>query len=117
MPNPPGLTPDDVQHGSGPTPARRDRLSFLCFWLHFAVMLYIVLGWIVPLHTLLVLYVVFVPAIALQWQLNRNACVLNNVESLLRYGRWRDLRNVEEGAWLLTLANRALGLSLRPAQM
>lgn len=97
--------------------ARRDALGQACFLLHFAVMLYIVTGWAVPQRKYLIFYLVFVPAVAVQWQCNRNSCVLNNLESLMRTGRWRDLANREEGAWLLTLANNTLRLRLRAAQV
>ncbi|MBS0472408.1 MAG: hypothetical protein JSR60_15150 [Proteobacteria bacterium] len=83
---------------------KRDALGSFCFYLHFAVMIYIVLGWLIPLHAVLWFYVAFIPLVAVQWQFNKNSCVLNNLESLIRYGRWRDPNNKEEGAWLLTLA-------------
>ena len=47
-----------------------------------------------------------------QWRLNKNSCLLNNTESFLRTGQWRDSRNVEEGGWLKTLAENTLGLKL-----
>jgi hypothetical protein len=83
---------------------KRDALGGFCFYLHFAVMIYIVLGWLIPSAGALWFYLGFIPLVAIQWQFNKNACVLNNLESLIRYGRWRDPNNKEEGAWLLTLA-------------
>lgn len=97
--------------------ARRDALGRACFVLHFAVMLYIVLGWLTPSRGGLAFYVVFLPAVAVQWLFNKNSCVLNNMESWARTGRWRDDANEEEGAWLLTLARNTLGLNATPAQM
>ena len=67
-------------------------------------MVYFVVGWLAPWHGALVFYLFFVPAVALQWQFNANACVLNNLESWLRNGQWRDPANREEGAWLASLA-------------
>jgi len=87
----------------------RDLLGNFCFYLHFAVMIYIVLGWLVPVHAMLLFYLGFLPAVAVQWQFNKNSCVLNNIESLIRTGQWRDPHNKEEGAWLLTLATSLLG--------
>ncbi len=87
----------------------RDALGNFCFYLHFAVMIYIVLGWAVPLHGALYFYLGFLPAVATQWQFNKNSCVLNNMESLIRTGQWRDPHNKEEGAWLLTLATSLFG--------
>lgn len=95
----------------------RDALGQSCFIFHFAIMLYIVLGWVAPWHAALDFYVAFLPLVAIQWQFNQNSCVLNNLESLLRTGRWRDAANEEEGAWLLTLARDTIGLNATPAQM
>jgi hypothetical protein len=101
-----------------PTPLEtRDLLGNFCFYLHFAVMIYIVTGWAVPASAALVVYLAFVPAVALHWQINKNSCVLNNLESFLRRGIWRDPSNREEGAWLLTLARDTLGIPVTPGQM
>src|SRR5215469_11266381 len=96
---------------------RRDALGQLCFALHFAVMIYIIFGWAIPQPGLLLFYLVFLPAVIVQWQFNRNSCVLNNAESLIRTGRWRDPGNAEEGAWLLGLIRSVLRIELKPAQM
>ena len=97
--------------------ARRDALGTACFVLHFAIMLTIVFGWLAPWKGALEFYVVFLPAVFVQWLFNKNACVLNNIESLIRIGLWRDPANAEEGAWLLTLARDTLGIQATPAQM
>ena len=96
---------------------KRDALGHLCFYLHFAVMIYIVTGWLVPLHGALIFYLCFLPAVAVQWQFNKNSCVLNNIESLIRSGRWRDPNNKEEGAWLQALALKVTGILFKPWQM
>ncbi|MEI9991767.1 MAG: hypothetical protein WDM86_17225 [Rhizomicrobium sp.] len=87
----------------------RDGLGTFCFYLHFAVMFYIVLGWAAPFRDALVFYLFFLPFVVLQWLFNENSCVLNNIESLIRVGRWRDPHNEEEGAWLRTLATNLFG--------
>ena len=96
---------------------KRDLLGNFCFYLHFAVMIYIVIGWVVPLHAALIFYMAFLPAVAVQWQFNKNSCVLNNLESLMRSGQWRDPHNKEEGAWLQTLALNLTGILFKPWQM
>lgn len=96
---------------------KRDLLGSVCYCLHFAVMIYIVAGWLAPLHGSLVFYMCFLPAVAVQWQFNKNSCVLNNIESLMRSGRWRDPNNKEEGAWLQTLALNVTGVLFKPWQM
>jgi len=96
---------------------KRDALGSFCFYLHFAVMMYIVTGWLVPFHAALIFYMGFLPAVAVQWQFNKNSCVLNNIESMLRTGQWRDPNNREEGAWLQNLALNVTGILFKPWQM
>ena len=91
----------------------RDALGNFCFYLHFGVMIYIVAGWAVPVHAALMFYLGFLPLVAIQWQFNKNSCVLNNIESLIRSGQWRDPHNKEEGAWLLTLATGLFGYAFK----
>jgi hypothetical protein len=98
-------------------PQKRDLLGNFCFYFHFVVMLYIVLGWLVPLRGGLIFYLVFLPAVFLQWQVNKNSCMLNNIESWLRSGQWRDPNNREEGAWLQTLVNDLTGWDITARQM
>jgi hypothetical protein len=95
----------------------RDFLGRACFWLHIAVLATIVAGWALPWRPALYFYLAFLPVMALHWALNANACVLNNLESLLRNGHWRDPANREEGQWLLTLVRGLTGLPFTPAQM
>ncbi len=111
------LSPNDDEAEVAIAAARRDSLGNACFVLHIAIMLYIVFGWLAPWKTALAFYVIFLPAVALQWLMNKNACILNNIESLIRTGRWRDPGNEEEGAWLLTLARDTLGVRATTAQM
>lgn len=93
---------------------KRDALGNFCFYLHLVVMVYIVAGWLVPLHGALVFYLWFLPLIPIQWQFNNNSCVMNNIESLIRTGQWRDPNNKEEGAWLMTLAESVFGYRFKP---
>ena len=96
---------------------KRDMLGSFCFYLHFAVMIYIVVGWLAPWQVTLYFYLGFLPAVAGQWQFNKNSCVLNNIESVLRTGQWRDPNNREEGAWLQTLVLNVTGILFKPWQM
>ncbi len=99
-------------------PRKRDLLGQFCFYLHFVVMIYIVSGWALPWHAVLAFYLVFIPGVFLQWQFNRDTCILNNTENWLRTGKWRDKENnPEEGTWLLTLAKSVTGLALTSRQM
>ncbi len=98
-------------------PQKRDLLGHFCFYFHFAAMIYIILGWLVPSQWALYFYLAFLPLVFLQWQVNQQTCVLNNVETLLRTGRWRNPKNPEEGAWLVTWVNGVTGLNLSVWQM
>ena len=77
-------------------------LSFLSS--HLAIGAYILFGWITSSPPALAFYLLLLPAIATQWYVNRGSCVMNNVESWLRGGRWRDPTNAEEGGFLLMLS-------------
>jgi hypothetical protein len=99
-------------------PQKRDLLGNFCFYLHFAVMLYIVTGWLVPWNPALGFYLVFIPGVFVQWQVNKDTCILNNIEGWLRTGKWRNKEiNPEEGAWLLTLAKNVTGLAVTAFQI
>ena len=100
------------------TRPRRDALGNFCFYLHIVILVFISLGWSIPLRGALIAYLVFLPATVLHWKLNGGACALNNLESWLRYRRWRaPERNPEEGAWLRTLIVNLAGLVLTRSVM
>ena len=92
----------------------RDDLATVFLTLHIVVLVYILIGWALPVGV--GLYIVFLPLMVLHWPLNRNSCALNNLESLIRTGHWRDPHNCEEGGWLKTLISGATGLELTSRQ-
>ncbi|HXL98962.1 MAG TPA: hypothetical protein VN932_03455 [Rhizomicrobium sp.] len=98
-------------------PKKRDALGNFCFYLHLVMMGYIVLGWTAPWRGALIFYLFFLPAVIAQWRLNKNTCVLNNTEALIRTGKWRNPRNREEGAWLHTLVTDKTGLPITKFQL
>src|SRR5215510_11517295 len=83
---------------------RLDALGFSLFVFHIFVAFYVLLGWFVSSSPALVFYLLLLPLIATQWWLNRGCCMINNFESWLRSGCWRDPNNKEEGAFLLMLS-------------
>jgi hypothetical protein len=98
--------------------SRRDALGQFCFWLHIAFLVFIALGWAIPARAALLTYLVFLPVLVLHWKLNRDTCILNNLENWLRHHRWRaPEHNPEEGAWLRTLIRTRTGLALTGGQM
>ena len=97
-------------------PARRDLLGNVCFYFHFLVMAFIVTGWAYSWRPALFFYLVLLPLVILQWQVNKSSCVLNNIEGWLRSGHWRNPENKEEGAWFLNLVKDLIGIALQPWQ-
>lgn len=91
----------------------RDFLGRICFVIHVAVMAYVLSGWAFRFG--LAIYLIFVPMMVLHWQFNRATCILNNLESFLRDGHWRDPGNREEGAWLHCLIVDVTGIGLSQA--
>jgi hypothetical protein len=97
---------------------RRDALGQTCFLVHIIILIVVVLGWAWPEPHWLIAYLIFLPAMFLHWKLNRDACILNNLENWLRHRRWRAPEtNREEGAWLRTLLADATGITLTRARM
>lgn len=109
--------PSEIETALPEGPRKRDLLGWICFMVHFLPLIYVVTGWLSPPRWPLIVYLVFLPAMFLQWRLNKDSCVLNNLESLIRTGRWRNPRNREEGAWLRTMVSDATGWDLSRAQM
>jgi hypothetical protein len=95
----------------------RDALGWFCYLLHLGIVIYAVVGWLAPWRGALIFYLCYVPLLPVQWQLNRTSCILNNIETWLRTGRWRDPANTEEGAFLLRLIERVLDRHPTPRQM
>lgn len=85
------------------TGPRLDGIGLTFFITHLAIGFYILVGWIVSSPPVLAFYLLLLPLIATQWYVNRGSCVMNNMESWLRSGRWRDPSNPEEGGFLLML--------------
>jgi len=107
----------EIEPALPPRPQERDALGQVCFVVHFLPLIYVVTGWLAPWRGALIFYLAFLPAMFLQWRLNNSSCVLNNIESLIRTGRWRNPENREEGAWLRTLVNDRTGWACSRARM
>ncbi len=91
---------------SGPTAPRPDRLGISLFVFHLGIGTFVLGGWVLPFGEALGFYLILLPAMAGQWLINRGSCILNNVETWLRRGRWRDPSNPEEGRFLHMLYYR-----------
>jgi hypothetical protein len=98
-------------------PQKRDALGQFCFVIHFLPLIFVIVGWLAPWRGALLFYLLFLPGMFLQWRLNRDSCIFNNIESLIRTGKWRNRSNREEGAWLRTLVNDKTGWKLSRRQI
>lgn len=79
------------------------------------VVFYALVGW--AIRPGLIAYLAFLPAMVMHWRLNKGSCVLNNCETLLRTGRWRNPANREEGAWVQCLLTDLTGFGVTPRQV
>lgn len=96
---------------------RSDVLGSALLTLHLAIGLFILLGWALPSQTALLFYVAFVPTVMMQWVFNRGTCIINNLETCLRTGRWRDPSNPEEAGFVRMLGAWWFGLCLSRGQI
>ena len=79
---------------------RKDGLGLSFFIFHSGIGEFVLAGWLISSYELLAFYLLLLPLMAMQWLINRGSCIINNVESWLRTGRWRDPDNCEEAAFL-----------------
>ena len=92
-------------------------LRTLCHGLHMALVFYALLGWLIPSAPWLVAHLVYMPGLIAVWLANRGTCPLNNIETYLTKGQWRDPSNAEEGSFLVTIVERYLKLKPTQRQM
>ena len=72
---------------------------------HMAVGAFVLGGWLITSAEGLLFYLLLLPAMAIQWAVNQGSCVINNIETWLRTGRWRDQENGEDGRYLMMLCD------------
>src|SRR5262249_29828394 len=95
----------------------RDALGWFCFVLHLALVIFALLGWLMPWRSALIFYLCYIPVMFVTWQFNEGSCVLNNIETLIRTGKWRNPSNREEGAFIKTLVEDVTGFQPTKRQM
>lgn len=76
---------------------------------HWVLVGFALLGWMATSEPWLLAYLIYVPLMVIQWSFNENSCIVNNFETWLLTGRWRNEYNPEEGAFVRTTLVRALG--------
>jgi hypothetical protein len=92
-------------------------LASLVALLHVLILIWGVTGWLIPSRGWLIAYMIATPLIAAQWLLNRNTCLLNNLESWLKTGRWRDAADPGQGGFIAQIVRVLTGVVLTPAQV
>jgi hypothetical protein len=104
----------DIQERMAP---KRDRLGLSCFVFHMALGAFVLAGWLISSTEVLLFYLVLLPAMATQWAVNQGSCVVNNIETWLRTGRWRDQAHGEDGRFLVMLFDWLFALRPDPAAL
>lgn len=102
----------DIQESAGP---RRDHLGLSCFIFHLALGAFVLMGWLISSVAGLTFYLLLLPAMAAQWVVNEGACVINNVETWLRTGLWRDPEKGEDGRFLTMICEWLFAMRPDPA--
>ncbi len=104
----------DIQERMGP---KRDRLGLSCLVFHMALGAFVLAGWLISSTEALLFYLVLLPAMATQWAVNQGSCVINNIETWLRTGRWRDHEDGEDGRFLVMMCDWLFALRPDPAAL
>ena len=102
----------DLQELQG---ARKDGLGLSFLIVHLTIGGFVLTGWLISSFEVLIIYLTLLPMMAGQWAINERSCLINNLESWLRTGRWRDpCNNPEEGRFLEMLCHRLFAARLAP---
>ena len=82
--------------------------------LHWLLVIYALIGWAWPAGEMWRwIYAIYIPSIMLQWWFNKGVCIINNIENLILYGKWRNpSENPAEGAFVLSNIERLTGLKV-----
>jgi len=96
---------------------RLDALGLSLFVFHIFVSIYVLFGWVLSSGPALLFYLFLLPLVATQWRLNKGCCVINNIESWVRTGHWRDPASREEGTFLLMLSEWMFGVKPNPKDL
>ena len=79
---------------------QRERLADLVATIHTALIPYCLFGWVVPNALWLKVHAIFVPLMVAHWWVNRNVCILSNLETYLRHGQWWRTEDANQGGWV-----------------
>lgn len=82
---------------------------FLLKILHWVLVGFALVGWLATSAPWLLAYLIYVPLMVIHWSFNENSCIVNNFETWLMTGKWRNQHNPEEGAFVRTALIRVIG--------
>ena len=82
---------------------------FLLKILHWVLVGFALVGWLATSEPWLLTYLIYVPLMVIHWSFNENSCIVNNFETWLMTGKWRNQHNPEEGAFVRTALVRVIG--------
>jgi hypothetical protein len=60
-------------------------LRFFFSVLHYALVIFVLFGWIVEDRVLLLIHAALIPPMVVHWRFNRNRCIFSNIENWLKY--------------------------------
>ena len=92
-------------------------LRVACHAFHMLLVFYGLLGWLIPSEPWLIAHLTFIPGLLAVWRVNDGVCPLNNLESFLTTGVWRNSANPEEGSFIRAVVARYLTLEPTQKQM
>ncbi|NEO58754.1 MAG: DUF2784 family protein [Okeania sp. SIO3B5] len=76
-------------------------IVFLLKILHTSVLIFTLTGWLLP-NKLLLIYLVWIPLMVIQWQLNQGTCILTNLENYL-VGETNKQKSEQQGQFVKSL--------------
>ncbi|NES76889.1 MULTISPECIES: hypothetical protein [unclassified Okeania] len=76
-------------------------IVFLLKILHTSVLIFTLTGWLLP-NKLLLIYLVWIPLMVIQWQLNQETCILTNQENYL-LGETNKQKSEQQGQFVKSL--------------
>jgi hypothetical protein len=78
--------------------------------VHLCCVVFFTLAWLIPSPKAWVLHICLTPLMVLQWRLNRDMCLLTNLELWLKTGKWFP-EVLEAGQFLQSLHKKVRGFS------
>ncbi len=84
-------------------------MTFFMKILHIAILILNLTGWLLP-HKWLWIYLIWIPLMIIQWQLNQGTCVLTNLENYL-VGEINRPKSQQQGQFIKSLFLKLCGFT------